>query len=145
MAFNNPAVSDFQNQFFRDFPYGTDSNVSVLAQDIANAFVQVNASINQSLFGDQATYTFYYLLLAAHYMVLNLRASSQGLNGQWNWAQNNKSVAGVSEGFEIPERIKGNPDFMAYYKTHYGAQYMNYCLPQLAGQMFNVRGSGGLP
>ena len=140
MAFNNPAVSDFQNQFFRDFNYGTDPNVSVLSQDIANAFIQVNASINQSLWGDQATYTYYYLLLAAHYLVLNLRASSQGINGQWNWAQNTKSAGAVSEGFEIPERIKNNPEWMAYYKTHYGAQFMNYCLPQLCGQTFTVYG-----
>jgi hypothetical protein len=140
MAFNNPAVSDFQNQFFRDFNYGTDPNVSVLSQDIANAFIQVNASINQTFWGDQATYTYYYLLLAAHYLVLNLRASSQGINGQWNWAQNTKSVGPVSEGFEIPERIKNNPEWMAYYKTHYGAQFMNYLLPQLSGQIFSVFG-----
>jgi hypothetical protein len=145
VAFNNPGVSDFQGQFFRDFPYGTDPNVSVLAQDIANAFVQTNISINPNLWGDQASYTFAYLLLAAHFLVLNLRAASQGLNGQWNWAQNNKSVAAVSEGFEIPERVKQNPELMAYYKTNYGAQYMNLVWPQLAGAMFTVPGSGGQP
>src|SRR5579864_5582065 len=136
VAFNNPAVSDFQNQFFRDFNYGADINNCVTAQDISNAFVQTNASINQSLFGDQATYTFYYNLLAAHFMVLALRASSQGINGQWGWAQNNKSVGAISEGLEIPQRIKDNPDFMQYYKTNYGAQFMNYCWPQLCGQFF---------
>lgn len=141
MAFNNPAVSDFKAQFFRDFPYGTDMNVSVLDQDIANAFQQTNVSINPNLWSDQGSYTLGYLLLSAHFMVLSLRASSQGLNGQYNWMQNNKSVAGVSEGFEIPQRIKDNPDFMAYYKTNYGAQYMNLVLPQLAAQIFSVRGT----
>jgi hypothetical protein len=141
VAFNNPAVSDFKAQFFRDFPYGTDMNVSVLDQDIANAFQQTNVSINPNLWSDQGSYTLGYLLLSAHFMVLSLRASSQGLNGQYNWMQNNKSVAGVSEGFEIPQRIKDNPDFMAYYKTNYGAQYMNLVLPQLAAQIFSVRGT----
>lgn len=141
MAFSNPAVSDFKAQFFRDFPYGTDMNVSVLDQDIANAFVQANLAINQDLWPDQGSYTLGYLLLSAHFMVLALRASSQGLNGQWAWAQNSKTVAGISEGFEIPDRIKNNPDFMAYYKTHYGAQYMNLLWPNLAGQMFNVYGT----
>ena len=140
MAFQNASVSDFKSQFFRDFPYGSDPNVAVLDQDIAQAFVQTNVTINQALFGDQATYTFYYCMLSAHFLVLNLRASSQGLNGQWNWAQNSKAAGAVNEGFEIPERIKNNPDFMAYYKTNYGAQYMNYCWPQLCGQIFPIAG-----
>lgn len=141
MAFINPSVSDFKNQFFRDFPYGTDPDVAVLDQDIANAFVQTNISLNPALWSDQSSYTLGYLLLSAHYMVLNIRASSQGLNGQWNWAQNNKSVGSVSEGFEIPERIKQNPEWMAYYKTNYGAMYMNLVLPLLTGQTFTVCGT----
>lgn len=141
MAFNNPAVTDFKNQFVRDFPYGTDPNVAVLDGDIASAFIQTNMTINQNLFGDQGTYTFMYLLLTAHFLVLNLRASSQGLNGQYTWLQNSKSVGSVSEGFEIPERIKNNPGMMSYYKTNYGAQFMNLLLPQIAGQVFLVCGS----
>ena len=140
MAFTNPAVSDFQNQFVRDFPFGTDPNVSVTATDIANAFTFTNVLINQALWPDQGSYNLGYLLLSAHFLVLNLRASSQGLNGQYNWMQNNKAVGSVSEGFEIPERIKNNPDFMQYYKTNYGAQYMNLLWPQLAGQMFQICG-----
>jgi hypothetical protein len=127
-------------QFFRDFNYGTDINNCVTQQDIANAFVMVNASINQSMWPDQGTYNLGYLLLAAHFMVIALRASSQGINGQWGWAQNNKSVGAISEGFEIPERIKNNPDFMQYYKTNYGAQYLNLLWPQLSGQVFSVSG-----
>lgn len=141
MAYNNPSVSDFQAQFFRDFPYGTDINTTVVAQDIANAFQQTNMNINPNCWGDQSSYTLAYLYLSAHYLVLNIRASSQGLNGQWNWAQNNKAVGAVSEGFEIPERLKNNPDFMAYYKTNYGAQYMNWLWPQLSGQIFTVCGT----
>lgn len=140
MAYNNPAVADFKAQFFRDFPYGTDPANFVLDQDIANAFVQSNITINPALWPDQASYTLGYLLLSAHFMVLSLRASSQGLNGQFTWAQNSKAVGSINEGFEIPERIKQNPDFMAYYKTNYGAQYMNLLWPMLAGQMFVVCG-----
>ncbi len=141
MAFTNPAVADFKNQFVRDFPYGTDPKVAVLDQDIANAFVKANININQELWDDQASYTLGYLLLSAHFMVLSLRSSSQGLNGQYNWAQNNKSVAGISEGFEIPQRIKDNPLFMAYTKTNYGAEYLNMLWPKLLGQTFTVCGS----
>ncbi len=140
MAFTNPSVQQFQQQFFRDFNYGSDINNCVTPQDITNAFISVNASINQNMWPDQGTYTYGYLLLAAHFMVIALRASSQGLNGQWGWAQNNKSAGQVSEGIEIPERIKNNPDFMQYYKTNYGAQYLNLLWPQLSGQIFAVRG-----
>lgn len=134
-------VAQFQAQFFRDFPYGTDPNVSVLDQDITLAFANVDITINQDLWPTQSAYTIGYNLLAAHFMVLNLRASSQGLNGQYNWAQNSKSVAGVSEGFTIPQRIIDNPDFMAYTKTNYGAAYLNLLWPLLTGQCFAVAGS----
>lgn len=134
--FTNPSVSDFQNQFTRDFPYGMDPNTSVQSSDISTAFQFVNASINIGMWPDQGTYTLAYLYLAAHYLVLNLRASSQGLSGQWTWAQEGKSAGGVSTNFAIPERILDNPDFMAYTKTNYGAMYLNLLWPQLAGQIF---------
>lgn len=140
MAYVNPSVSEFQAQFVRDFPYGTDPNISVLNQDIVNAQVFCQYSINPALWSDQTSYSMAFNLLTAHYMCLNLRASSQGLNGQYNWAQNNKSVQGVSEGFQIPERISNNPELMMLTKTNYGALYLQLLLPQLAGQMFVVYG-----
>lgn len=135
-----PTVANFQAQFFRDFPYGTDPAVAVLPQDITNAFNMVDITINQALWDNQTQYTLGYLLLAAHFLVLSLRASSQGLNGQANWAQNSKSVGAVSESFTIPQRIIDNPELMAYTKTNYGFQYLQLVLPQLSGQMFSVCG-----
>lgn len=139
--FTAPTIANFKTQFVRDFPYGTDPNTSVLDADIANAFNLVDMQINQALWATQSQYQIAYGYLAAHYMVLNLRASSQGLNGQYNWAQNSKSVGGVSESFTIPERIVNNPDFMAFTKTNYGAMYLNLLWPQLAGQIYSVHGT----
>lgn len=136
MAYNNPSVSDFQQQFIRDFPYGTDINISVLDADISNAFQQVNFNINQALFSDQGSYTYGYNLLAAHYLVLSLRASSQGINGQFNWTQNSKAVGGVNEAFSIPQSILDNPYMSMLTKTNYGMQYLQLLLPQLVGAMF---------
>lgn len=136
-----PTVANFEARFNRDFPYGSDINTSVTPQDITNAFNLVDITINQGLWDTQGTYTIAYLLLAAHFLVLNLRASSQGLNGQYNWMQNSKSAAAVSESFTIPQRVIDNPDFAQYFKTNYGAQYMNLLWPQLAGQTFTVCGS----
>jgi hypothetical protein len=141
MAFTNPSVQDFKNQFFRDFPYGTDPEVSVLDQDITAAFVFTNVNFNQALFGDQGSYNLGYLLLSAHYLVMNLRASSQGLNGQFNFLQNSKGAGSVNEAFAIPQRILDNPDWAILSKTNYGAQYLQLIIPQLAGQIYTVCGS----
>lgn len=136
MAYNNPVVADFKAQFVRDFPYGTDINTGVTDADIATAFQCTNFAINQALFADQGSYTYAYNLLSAHYLVLNLRAGSQGINGQYNWLQNNKSVQGVSEGFSIPDRILSNPMYSHLSKTNYGQQYLMLIYPSLTGMMF---------
>lgn len=137
MAYTNPTVAQFQAQFVRDFPYGTDPKTSILDSDISYAFQMVNMNINQGLFTDQGTYTMAYNLLAAHYMCMNIQASSQGFQGQYNFLQNNKNVGNVSESFSIPERILENPTFSMLAKTTYGAQYLQLLLPQLIGQVMS--------
>lgn len=141
VAYTALTVAQFKVQFSRDFPYGTDPSIAVLDSDITNAFNLVDITINQGLWGSQTAYLIAYGYLAAHFLVLALRAGSQGLNGQYNWAQNSKSVGGVSEGFTIPQRLIDNPDFMAYSKTNYGAMYLNLLWPLLSGQVFTVCGS----
>lgn len=141
--FTNPQITDFKAQFFRDFPFGGstgDPANFVLDQDIANGFAYASLNINPALWPTQSAYNLGYLLLSAHRMVLNIRASSQGLNGQYNWAQTQKGVGQVSESFQIPQRIIDNPELMMLTKTNYGAQYLEMLLPLLAGQMFTVCG-----
>jgi hypothetical protein len=133
MGFTNPAVADFKTQFTRDFPFGTDPNTSVLDSDITRAFIQVNVNINPCLFADQGTYSLAYLLLTAHYLVMNLRSSSQGLNGQFSWLNASRGVGQVNESFTIPQRILDNPTFSMLTKTNYGAQYLDLVLPMLSG------------
>lgn len=139
--FVNPSVADFQNFFSRDFPYGTDPSVAILDSDISKAFTFTNINFNMALWPDQGAYTVGYLLLSAHYLVMNIRASSQGLNGQFNFLQQNKNAASIAEGFGIPQRILDNPDWSMLCKTNYGAQYLQLLIPQLAGQIYNVYGS----
>lgn len=140
MGFVNPSVADFKSFFVRDFPYGTDPNTSILDEDIAKAYQFTNVNFNPALFGDQGSYNIGYLLLSAHYLVMNIRASSQGINGQFNFLQNSKAVGSVSEGFAIPQRVLDNPDWAVLMKTNYGAQFLQLVLPQLAGQMYVVAG-----
>ena len=140
MGYQNPSIADFKTTFYRDFPFGTDPNVAVLDQDITRAYQMVNIAINQALFAAQADYSIGYGLLAAHYLVTNLRASSQGMNGQYNFLQASKGVGQVSEGFSIPQRILDNPFWSMLTKTNYGAEFLMLVLPQMTGVMYGVYG-----
>lgn len=135
----NPTVRDFKDYFFRDFPYGT-SKESVMDQDITSALSDADFNFNPSLFSTQEKYTLGFLCLSAHFLVMNLRASSQGVAGQYAWLQSSKSVGSVSEGLSIPQRILDNPEMAMLSKTTYGAKYLMLILPQLAGQIFSVHG-----
>lgn len=141
MSFLNPTVQDFKDYFFRDFPYGTDPETSILDADIAKAYGQTNVNLNPSLFADQNTYTIGYLLLAAHYLVVDIRMSSQGVSGSYSWLVTNKAVGSVSEGFQIPQQILDNPYMSMLSKTNYGAKYLELVLPSLVGQIFIAPGS----
>lgn len=141
MSYENPSVQAFKDYFFRDFPYGSDIETSVTDADIAKAYQQTNVNINQGLFDGQSTYSIGYLLLSAHYLVMDLRASGQGLSGQFNWTEQSKSVGNVSQSFAIPQRILDNPLWSLYSQTNYGVQYLQLILPQLTGQVFISYGS----
>lgn len=140
MAYINPDYNSFSSQFARDFPFGTDVNNNVTQGDVEYAFQFTNISINQGFFTDQGSYTLGYNLLAAHYLVTNLRASSQGINGQYNWLQVSKAVGQVNEAFAIPQYILNNPLLSSFSKTNYGQAYLAMILPNLVGFMYGVCG-----
>lgn len=141
MSYENPSVQAFKDYFFRDFPFGSDIETSVTDPDIAKAYQQTNVNINQGLFDGQSAYSIGYLLLSAHYLVMDLRASGQGISGQFSWTEQSKSVGNVSQSFAIPQRIMDNPLWALYSQTNYGVQYLQLILPQLAGQVFISYGS----
>lgn len=137
--FNNPTTDDFKTYFQRDFPFGTEST-TVMDSDIMKAFADTLVNFNPCLFANQATYSNGFLNLAAHFLVMNLRASTQGIAGQYDWLTNSKAAGSVNEGLSIPERILANPEFAMLAKTQYGAKYLFLVLPQLAGQIFSSHG-----
>jgi hypothetical protein len=141
MAFTNPSIDDFKSYFTRDFPYGTDPNLSIQDVDIQKAYDLTDINFNQDLWATQQSYSIAYFLLSAHYLVMNLRSSSQGINGQFAFLEQSKSVGSVSQSFAIPQRVLDNPDWVVLMKTNYGAQYLQLLLPQLAGQIYIVAGS----
>ena len=139
--FTTPTIAEFKSKFSRDFPYGSDTT-TVMDADITSALGDAAFGINSELFGTQENYTLGYLLLTAHNLVLNLRASSQGIAGQYSFLQGSKGVGSISESFAIPQRILENPILAMYCKTHYGAKYISFVLPMLSGQMFTVESVG---
>lgn len=140
MVFLNPTIDEFKAYWSRDFPYSNNPAEGVTDNDINKAFSQTNVNINPALFANQGQYQIGYLLLAAHYLVTDLRMASQGLNGQYNWAEQSKSVGSVSQSFAIPPKILENPYFAMLARTNYGAKYLELLMPQLAGAMFPVFG-----
>ncbi len=140
MAYLNPSVADFKSFFVRDFPYGTDMEDSVLDSDIAKSFQFTNMAIFQGNFSNQSNYTTAYLLLSAHYLVLNLRSSTQGINGQFSFLEQSKGVGQVNQAFAIPQQVLDNPLWSIYMKTNYGAQYLEIILKQSIGVMTTVIG-----
>lgn len=140
MAYTYPTVNDFKNYFVRDFPYGTDINTSVLDQDISKAQDEAKFNFNAGFASSQEKFTILFNYLTAHYLVMDLRAASQGIAGKFTWLTSSKGVGSVSESFAIPDRILANPELSYYTETNYGAKYLSLILPQLSGQMFSVCG-----
>jgi hypothetical protein len=137
-----PIISDFQDYFDRDFQFTEDDcNLKqVRPKDIDKAFSNAKMNFSARFFSNQQAFTNAFLELSAHYLVTNLRASSQGISGQYTWLQAGKSAGPVSESFNIPQRILDNPSMAMLTKTNYGAKYLQLILPQLAGNVSSVHG-----
>lgn len=132
---------EFKAYFFRDFMYGTDIATTVTDPDIAKAIGEAAVTINPGLFCDQATYTIAFLNLAAHFLVLNLKASGTGCSGQDQFLIQSKGAGSVSESYAIPAAILDNPLFANYAKTTYGMKYLMMIYPLLTGVVFAVGGA----
>lgn len=135
-----PTVPTFKAFFARDFPYSTDPTQGVTDNDIAKALQEALCYVNRNLFCTEESYNLGVLTLAAHFLVMNLRASSQGISGTYPWLMNSKAVGNVSAGYTIPQRILDNPELSMLTQTYYGSQFLFMILPQLTGQIFSVYG-----
>ncbi len=115
---------------------GDDTDLKkVTNRDIVAAMGMTPANINRSLFSDEATYQTAFNLLAAHYMVTNLLASSQGVKSQYDWLTQQRTVGNVNASFSIPERVKNSPFLSTLTATRYGAQYISLISPLLHGNV----------
>lgn len=150
MSYPSPTVDDFKDNFLRDFPFavavggkeGDPTDLKrVLDRDIIKALLLAGANINVGLFESKEIFQQAFMFLAAHHLVTNIRASSQGLNGSFNWLTTSKNAGDVGESFEVPDRIKNSPYFSAITKTYYGMQYLMIVWPRLIGNVGTVAGA----
>ena len=144
MAYVQPTIADFKSRFDRDFAYcGTDQTdlSKIRDKDITTAFTQQVANFNEGLFPSQALFSEASLLLAAHFLCVNILASSQGLGGSFQWLTQSKDAGGMSETFSIPARMLKSPFLASISKTIYGAQYLTIIDPLMVGNIQGIRGN----
>ena len=110
-------------------------------KDIQRAITDTKENINRALFTKQSQFTASFLNLTAHYLIMNLRASSQGVDGEFDWLLTNKGVGSVSAGFHIPTYLADNPVYSFYCKTPYGVRYIVSVYGMTKGQIFTVAGA----
>lgn len=154
MAYTLPSLNDFKTRYARDFPFATpypvvtgqsfDASASskVMDSDLNMAFTIAFSAINQELrlFPDQAAFSLWFMPLAAHYLCVNLRNSSQGIAGTYPWLTNSKGVGNVNEAYVIPDKVKNNPFLASLSGTSYGAAYLAAIVPFLYGNFRPVFG-----
>ncbi len=144
MPLVHPTVSEFKTRFDRDFAYcapEAQTNLEAVRDvDVTNAFTQADANFNEALFAAQAQYREAYLQLAAHFLCVNMINASQGVGGSAQWLTNQKGIAGVTEGFTVPDRIAKSPFLSMISKTSYGMTYLNLIQPLLIGNVVAVCG-----
>lgn len=142
MALVHPTVAQFKARFDRDFAFCAAEGQTNLEQvrdvDVTNAFTQADANFNEDLFASQAAYREAYLQLAAHFLCVNMLAASQGVGGSAQWLTVNKSIDSVTEGFEVPDRVKRSPMLSQFSKTSYGMIYVQLIGPLLTGNVAGI-------
>ena len=138
--YTKPTVEEFKAYFTRDFPYNDDPELGITDGDIAKAMGEASMMINDRLAGDQNEYNILFYLVTAHYLVMDMRAASQGIAGNYSWLTGSKAVASVSESYIVPDVVMNNPILAMFSKTFYGAKYLNLIYGNMIGVMFTVHG-----
>lgn len=142
MSYTPPTVADFKSRFDRDFAFATDQTdlSKVRNVDVQRGLDSAGLNFNAALWGTQAAYAEAYLLLAAHFLCVNILNSSQGLGSQSTWLLSDKGTGSVRGSFAIPEQVREDMFLSRMATTGYGAEYLAVLAPLLVGNFSNVRG-----
>lgn len=135
-------VEEFKGWFSRDFPYSLNGELTgVTNQDITKAFAEASMNFNTSFFSTEDDVKLGFLYLSAHYLVIDLQNSSQGINGRYEGIMSSKSVGSVSVGYTIPDWVMAHPIYSLLSQTKYGMKYLSLIIPMLVGNIAAVKGA----
>ena len=134
-------IAEFKAWFSRDFPYSNDGDLTgVTDADISKAFAEASMNFNPSLFETDDEKKLGFLYLAAHYLVIDLQNSSQGISGKYEGIMASKTVGSVSVGYQIPTWLLEHPIYSLLSQTKYGMKYLSLIIPLLVGNVAAVKG-----
>jgi len=135
-------VDDFKGWFSRDFPYSSNGEQTGITDvDLTKAFAEASFTFNPALFATVEDQKLGFLYLAAHYLVIDIQNSTQGLNGKYEGIMASKSVGSVSVGYTIPDWVMAHPIYSLLSQSKYGMKYLSLIIPLLVGNIGAVRGA----
>lgn len=134
-------VAEFKTWFSRDFPYSSDPNVGITDNDITKAFSEASLIFNPTFWDTEDNKKLGFLYLTAHYLVIDLQNSSQGINGRYEGIMSNKSVGSVSVGYQLPSWVTDSPVYSLLAQTRYGMKYLSMILALMIGSVVVVKGA----
>ena len=109
--------------------------------DILRALTAAGVNFNQALWGSQETFTYAFLMKAAHFLCINLKGSNQGLRGHGgDWLRAAFAVGDISASYQFPPQIMNSKILAPLMETTYGCQYLQLVAPQLVANMRAVWG-----
>ncbi|MGL5113643.1 MAG: DUF4054 domain-containing protein [Flavobacterium sp.] len=111
----------------------------ILDADIESAFAEAGIVFNTNISATDAQFTLIFLYLAAHFLVLDMRAA--GLQSGNQGIVESKQVGNVSIAYMIPEWMK-KESLSFYTTTYYGYKYLAMTRIYRIGNVFAIRGNG---
>ena len=120
----------------------SETNVYVLDSDIEKAYFQAKQFFNPALFDNENDLLSYICYLIAHYLVIDIQISQEGVNSTGYYIPNHTTVGDVSESYSNPTNSQGD-SFILYQlnQTRYGQKYLSLISPLLVGHFNSIRGT----
>ena len=120
----------------------SETNVYVLDSDIEKAYFQARQFFNPALFDNENELLSYICYLIAHYLVIDIQMSQEGVNSTGYYIPNHTTVGDVSESYSNPTDSQGD-SFILYQlnQTRYGQKYLSLISPLLVGHFNSIRGT----
>lgn len=120
----------------------SETNVYVLDSDIEKAYFQAKQFFNPALFDNENDLLSYICYLIAHYLVIDIQMSQEGVNSTGYYIPSHTTVGDVSESYSNPTNSQGD-SFILYQlnQTRYGQKYLSLISPLLVGHFNSIRGT----